>query len=109
MNRYDGMIIGNTFTTPFGNFHFQHAKDGDDASMVIRHEGLIVRNDGEPNAEIVETRLLGRYTFIHLSMTLKNGDDLHLHARIPGLNMFAPGDQVSLTIDESQTFIFPAP
>ena len=109
VNRFDGMIIGNTFTTPFGNYQFRNAKDGDDASMVIRHEGLVVRNDGEPNAEIVETRLLGRYTFIHLSMTLKNGEDLHLHARIPGLNMFAPGDRVSLTIDESQTFIFPTP
>ena len=107
VNRIDGHVQDKTFTTPFGAYPIEHAEDGQEASMVIRHEGLIVHNNSAPNAEIVETRLLGRFTFIHLSMMLDNGHDLHLHARIPGLNMFAPGDKVALAIDESQTFIFP--
>ena len=108
VNRFDGMVTGQTFKTPFGDFPIEDANEGQPASLVIRHEGLMVHNESAPNAEIVETRLLGRYTFIHLSMGLDNGEELHLHARIPGLNMFAPGDQVALTIDESQAFIFPS-
>ena len=108
VNRIDGMVKNQQFKTPFGTYPMTHGNDGDPAALVIRHEGLLVHNDSTPNAEIVETRLLGRYTFIHLSMEIESGEELHLHARIPGLNMFSPGDKVALAIDESQAFIFPS-
>ena len=108
VNRFDGLIEKQSFKTPFGNFDIEDGQDGQKASLVIRHEGLLVHNDAPANAEIVETRMLGRYTFVHLSMIMENGEDLHLHARIPGLNMFVPGDKVALSIDESQAFIYAA-
>ena len=108
VNRFDGFIEKRSFKTPFGNFDIEDGQDGQKASLVIRHEGLLVHNDAPANAEIVETRMLGRYTFVHLSMIMENGEDLHLHARIPGLNMFVPGDKVALSIDESQAFIYAA-
>ena len=52
-------------------------------------------------------RLLGRHSLIHLSMPTEDGEDVHLHARVPGLNMISPGEKVFLSVDPDQVFVFP--
>ncbi|MCE2518064.1 MAG: ABC transporter ATP-binding protein [Alphaproteobacteria bacterium] len=111
VNRIDGKISNGKLMTPFGAFAVPGRADGRDASLIIRYEGLVIEGSGTPdadvpNAEVMETRLLGRYSLVHLSMAHHNGEELHLHARVPGLNMFSPGDAVCLGLDESQVFIF---
>lgn len=106
VNRIDGSIEKGKLATPFGKIPVPEGEDGRDASLIIRYEGLVIEGNGKPNAEVMETRLLGRYSLIHLSMPHEDGEELHLHARVPGLNMFSPGDEVSLALDDSQVFIF---
>lgn len=106
VNRIDGKVQGQIMKTPFGDIDIPDGEDGRDASLIIRYEGLVIEGDGVPNAEVMETRLLGRYSLIHLTMPYDQGEELHLHARIPGLNMFSPGDEVRLGLDDSQVFIF---
>ena len=106
VNRVTGPVVDGHLETPFGRFEVDAGKDVSEASLVIRHEGLMIRDGEPPNAEVMETRLLGRYSLIHLSIPMPSGPDLHLHARIPGLNMLAPGEQVSLSVDKDQIFIF---
>ncbi|MGB1934267.1 MAG: TOBE domain-containing protein, partial [Candidatus Puniceispirillaceae bacterium] len=59
-------------------------------------------------AFVQEAHLLGRSSLLHLSVpaTDQHGE-LHLHARIPGLNSFAEGARVHLSIDPAQAFVFP--
>jgi iron(III) transport system ATP-binding protein len=106
VNRIDGIIEGQSMKTPFGPVEVPEGEDGRGASLIIRYEGLTIESSGEPNAEVMETRLLGRYSLIHLSMPHDGGEELHLHARVPGLNMFTPGDAVRLAFAESQAFVF---
>jgi iron(III) transport system ATP-binding protein len=106
VNRIDGRITGQSMPTPFGAVDVPNGKNGGDAALIIRYEGVIIESSGTPNATVMETRLLGRYSLVHLSMPHVDGDELHLHARIPGLNMFTPGDAVRLAFDETQAFIF---
>ena len=106
VNRVTGPVVNGKLETPFGRFGVDAAGKVSEASLIIRHEALLIDNDGAPNAEVVETRLLGRYSLIHLSMPMPGGDDLHLHARIPGLNMIPPGERVSLSVDKDQVFVF---
>ena len=51
--------------------------------MIIRHEALFIDpgNDGVI-AEVMESRLLGRASLIHLSVPTGRSE-IHLHARIP--------------------------
>ena len=66
----------------------------------------MIGNGEAPNAEVMETRLLGRYSLIHLSMHDQQGVEWHLHARIPGLNMLQQGQKVTLSVDPDQVFVF---
>ncbi len=106
VNRVEGVIEKGNLLTPLGNFDVPEGTTGHNASLIIRHEGLVIGNGEEPNAEVMETRLLGRYSLVHLSMPVPKGEDLHLHARVPGLNMLSPGQKVKLSVDPSQVFIF---
>jgi iron(III) transport system ATP-binding protein len=54
----------------------------------------------------MEARLLGRASLIHLSVPTGT-DELHLHARVPGLNSLESGSRVRITVDPSQAFVFP--
>lgn len=93
-------------TTLFGEFDSPEMTEGCAALMVIRHEGLrISATDSGVPATVVESHLLGRATLIHLAVPSDDGE-LHLHARIPGLNSFAPGSAVHLEMDREQAFFF---
>ena len=112
VNRLDGFIKAGHLKTPFGEFPVDGAEEGAAASMIIRYEGLTVHPDQEDGegfarAEVMEARLLGRYSLIHFSMPSANHDEeLHFHARVPGLNMFTPGDEVTLSLDHTHVFVF---
>lgn len=106
VNRVEGIIEKGHLLTPLGNFDVPEGASGRSATLIIRHEGLVIGNGDKTNAEVMETRLLGRYSLVHLSMPLPKGEDLHLHARVPGLNMLSPGQKVTLSVDRSQVFIF---
>ena len=116
VNRLDGFINKGHLQTPFGEFPVDGAEEGAAASMIIRYEGLTVHPDQEDGvgfarAEVMEARLLGRYSLIHFSMPWVNNEanreeELHFHARVPGLNMFSPGDEVTLSLDHTHVFVF---
>ena len=57
---------------------------------------------------MMESHLLGRYSLLHLNLSEQTGydEDLHLHARIPGLNSIAEGEIVNIDIDPAQVFVF---
>ena len=57
--------------------------------------------------EVMESRLLGQASLIHLSVPTGR-DEIHLHARIPGLNSIEVGSQVRVRVDPAQAFVFAA-
>ena len=96
-------------TSLFGTFPCEQVEEGQKAVIVLRHEGLHVGMDTKGvQAFVQEAHLLGRSSLLHLSVPAENGQaELHLHARIPGLNSFAEGAQVYISIDPAQAFVFP--
>ena len=85
VNGIDGPIVNNRMISPLGEFDLSDQNDdgAERASLVIRHEALIIGNGEDPNAEVMETRLLGRYSLI-LSMPDDQGEEWHLHAGFRG-------------------------
>lgn len=93
----------------FGNFPCDDIKDGQKADIVIRYEALqIALDETGVGAQVMESHLLGRSTLLHLSVPQfgDDKDDLHMHARIPGLNSFAAGAQIYIKMDPAQAFVF---
>jgi len=107
VNRLDTIVTNGRIETPLGAFDVPDGlKNGDRASVVIRHEALQIEPDSTgANASVMEARLLGRASLIHLSVPTGT-DELHLHARVPGLNSLPPGTQVRITVDPGQAFVF---
>ena len=106
VNRVEGIVENKRVITPIGHFAAPPAlANGSAASVVIRHEALLIDpgNDGVLG-EVMESRLLGRASLIHLSVPTGT-DELHLHARIPGLNSIEVGSQVRINVDQAQSFV----
>ena len=92
-----------------GAFACAGIKDDQPAVILIRHEGLQVSLEETGfKAQVMESHLLGRYSLLHLNLSEDMGyaHDLHLHARIPGLNSIAEGEIVNIDIDPTQIFVF---
>jgi iron(III) transport system ATP-binding protein len=109
VNRVEGVVAKDKVITPLGEFRAPKSlSDGSPASVVIRHEAMLIDagNDGVVG-EVMESRLLGRASLIHLSVPTGR-DVLHLHARIPGLNSIEVGSQVRVRVDPAQAFVFAA-
>ena len=59
-------------------------------------------------ASVVESRLLGRVSYIHLSSKCpdRDGENIHLHCKMPGRVLPSSGEMVRVYIDIEQTFVF---
>ncbi len=107
VNRVDGVVSGDRVITPIGEFSAPKTlTHGSPVNVVIRHEALLIDagNEGVVG-EVMESRLLGRASLIHISVPTDR-DEIHLHARIPGLNSIAVGSQVCVRVDPAQAFVF---
>lgn len=114
LNHLDGVVRGVEVETDLGPLPSGGLSDGEAVEVTIRPEALRLgptkgARDGRL-ATVVEARLLGRTSLVHLSFPWPvpdNGQRLHLHARVPGVVLPEPGQVVSIDLDLSQTFIFP--
>ena len=111
VNRLEGQVLNGCIKTVLGTFKApDRMQNGDAASIVIRHEALNIEPNGtgdDANAFVMEARLLGRASLIHLSIPTGTSE-LHFHARVPGLNSLQTGSPVRVTVDKAQTFVFPS-
>ncbi len=114
LNHVDGTIRDGMAVTELGAIAADGFSDGDEVDVVIRPEALKLGPakgaSASQFATVVEARLLGRTSLVHLSHPWPVPDDghrLHLHARVPGVMLPEPGQVVSVDLDLSQTFVFP--
>lgn len=110
VNQIEGVVSNGRIQTVLGNFEApEDCLEGQWVLIVIRYEALFIEADSTgANAEVMEARLLGRASLIHLSVPTGT-NELHLHARVPGLNSLQTGSKVRITVDPSQAFVFPSP
>ncbi|GAB4192317.1 MAG: ABC transporter ATP-binding protein [Thalassobaculales bacterium] len=99
VNTLTGVVRGGRIDTPLGPVAAGGLAEGSDADVVIRPEALHLA-EGE-GARVLEARLLGRTSLIHLELA-----GLHLHSRMPGVYVPAAGRSQAVRLDPSQTFVF---
>lgn len=112
VNRLDGIVQNGAVRTPFGRLSAEGLAEGDRAEIVIRPEALILENSptgnaGEGVARVLASRLLGRTTLVHLCTCETLGEEIHLHARIPGRYQVEENARRLVRIDRTQAFVFP--
>ncbi len=109
VNLLTATVRNGAVKTPFGDLRADRLSDGTAARVLIRPEALhLSQAPGAPRAHVIAARMLGRTSLIHLSVVDEDGVELHLHARSPGRFLPAEGQELSVALDSSQAFVFPA-
>ncbi|MCP1315204.1 ABC transporter ATP-binding protein [Halomonas sp. 707D7] len=112
VNELSGVVKGGEVATPMGTVKADWLEDETPVRVMIRPEALSVRQraraGGEPHrhSHVIMAKLLGRSSLLHLCAHGSNGEEAHLHARVPGVYLPAPGEEVDIALDHSQVFIF---
>ena len=111
MNRLTGVVQNGSVNTPFGNLPAEPMLDGQSAEILIRPEALrlsAVSNGEEGTARVLASRMLGRSSLVHLCTCHQIGEEIHLHARVPGRFLPKENEILQVTLDSTQAFVFPA-
>ena len=107
----DVNIISGTFTrgevkTKFGKFKSNKIfTEGKSVNIVLRHEGINLVNNSKNIATIVQSKLLGKSSLVHLQIG-KGKSKIHLHAKVPGINFFNPGSLIGIEINPLHCYVF---
>ena len=108
VNRLNAVVRDGQVETPFGPLPAFGLDDDVAAEILIRPEALrLSQAPGTPVARIIASRMLGRTSLIHMSITDDAGQGVHLHARAPGRFLPDEGRKLSVGLDTSQAFVFP--
>ncbi|HEX7036487.1 MAG TPA: ABC transporter ATP-binding protein [Pseudomonadales bacterium] len=111
LNELPGRVEGGAVRTPLGPVAAPGHPEGASVSVLLRPEAVRIvriREAAAGGSHVLASRLLGRYSLIHLCVHDEDGREYHLHAHVPGVQLPAPGQCVELALDESQVFVFPA-
>ena len=113
INHLEGVVERGSVKTPFGVVAAEGIGDGTEVEILIRPEALRLeapdqKSDGQENlARVMASRMLGRTSLVHLAPLGWEEHEHHLHARIPG-RFLPPEDELfRVSLDHSQTFVFP--
>lgn len=112
VNRLEGVVSRGYVHTPVGPVATDQP-DGRRVQVLVRPEGLRVveiaaTQPHEHHSHVLMTRLLGRTSLLHLCAHGIDGQEAHLHARVPGVFLPREGQPVQVSLDPSQVFVFPA-
>ena len=125
VNRLTGVVVGSRVATPLGTFEAPGLAEGARVEILIRPEGLRLSRPGEtpevrpgdapggpggPAAgapvKAVSARSLGRSSFVVLAVPDGNGASLTVEARVPGVFLPRPGEEIAFTVNPSQAHVF---
>ena len=109
INRIPGTVRDDGVETPIGLFPAEGLADGTQVDVLVRPEALALSSNGAADAHalVSAARLLGRTTLVHLNSFGDEGEQVHLHARIPGRKLPRPGEEIAINVDQAQSFVFP--
>ncbi|MBL4721396.1 MAG: ABC transporter ATP-binding protein [Alphaproteobacteria bacterium] len=111
VNRLSGVVNNGSVLTPVGEIQAPDLRDGESVQVLIRPEALRLSASGDDaeghfSATVLAARMLGRTSLIHLCLHQENGQDVHLHSRMPGRFLPPENTTLSIALDRSQAFVF---
>ncbi len=111
VNKVYGTAANGIVNTPIGDFPAPTFADGQKAEIIIRPEAIDVGAEQADSAicgRVLASRMLGRTSLIHLCLCQHAKEKFHLHSRVPGRYLPAENETVSIELDPSRAFVFPA-
>ena len=112
VNELEGVVEGGVVQTPVGDIDASWLPEGSQAQVMIRPEALRIKERDLPaethsHSHVVMAKLLGRTSLIHLCAHGADGQEAHLHARVPGVFLPQEGQPIDIDLHHTQVFVFP--
>ncbi|SFR61091.1 iron(III) transport system ATP-binding protein [Marinobacter daqiaonensis] len=111
VNVCTGPVRNGSVLTPVGHLQAHGFPEGSEVTVMIRPEAVRVSalpDDGQNQeaSHVVMSKLLGSSSLLHICAHGAEGQEMHLHARVPGVFLPPEGQPVSLSLDMSKVFMF---
>jgi iron(III) transport system ATP-binding protein len=112
VNHIYSAVANGAADTPIGNIAADGYREGEAVDVVVRPEAIKLApanrdSYGPGYAKVLASRMLGRTSLVHLCTCKTTGEELHLHARVPGRYLPEEDSIQSVVLDRSQAFVFP--
>ena len=111
-NKFQGVVKDTIVETPVGEFKVENSLESKNVDIFIRPEAVKLSKEQTPvngiKGTVMASKLMGTYSFIHLSVLSKNNEVVHFHSHMPPNFLPNQSSAVGIEIDKEQTFIFPS-
>jgi len=109
-NRFEGVVKNAQIITPVGKISAPKELENKNVKIHIRPRGIRLNKQPTPvngiKGTVMASKLMGSFSFIHLSVLDKDNEIVHIHSHMPADFNPKQSSAVEIEIDEKQTFIF---
>ena len=109
-NRFEGVVKNAQIITPVDKISAPKELENKNVKIHIRPRGIRLNKQPTPvngiKGTVMASKLMGSFSFIHLSVLDKDNEIVHIHSHMPADFNPKQSSAVEIEIDEKQTFIF---
>ena len=110
-NKFKTFVKNEIADTPIGKIKASKKLESKKVEVHIRPQGVKLIQESTPvngiKGTVMASRLMGEYSFVHLSVLDKDLNIVHVHSHMPASFYPDQSSAVGIEIDPNQTFIFP--
>ena len=111
-NKFNCIVKNQIADTPIGKIKASKNLESKSVEVHIRPQGVKLIQESTPvngiKGTVMASRLMGEYSFVHLSVLDENNNIIHVHSHMPASFYPDQSSAVGIEIDPDQTFVFPA-
>ncbi len=109
-NKFIGKVYESHVDTPLGKIKAPPELESKDVVIHVRPKGIKLNEQPTPvngiKGTVVASKMMGSFSFIHLSVLNKKNEIVHIHSHMPPDFNPKQSSAVEIEIDNKQTFIF---
>jgi iron(III) transport system ATP-binding protein len=110
-NKFKGTVQNSMINTPIGDFPVPTNLNSKKVEIIIRPQAIKLSEEKTPvngiKGTVMASKLMGSFSFIHLSVLDKNNEVLHVHSHMSPTFLPKQATAVGIEVDNKQIFIFP--
>ena len=109
-NKFEGVVKESHIHTPVGKIKTPGNLEGEKVVVHIRPQGVKLNKQPTPvngiKGTVMASKLMGSFSFIHLSVLDNNNEVVHVHSHMPADFNPKQSSAVEIEIDNDQAYIF---
>ena len=110
-NKFSGVVKNSQIKTALGNIPVKNISESKKVIVHIRPQGIHLIKEKTPvngiKGTVMASKLMGSYSFVHLSVLNENNDIVHIHSHMHPNFQPKPSSAVGIEIDSDQIYVFP--